>query len=416
MKLKLDQETVVELRLDPGRNEDFVWDTALEGYGLRLRHGAKGLRRTYVAQYRVNGHTRRVTLGSSERLTELEARKGARKALARATLGDDPQGEKVAKRAAAERTFAKVVDVYLADKEDARRPTTNRLAELYLRRGSYFRTLHAKGIGEISHADVAARLTAIKNSRSSHTAAAARRALSALFTWAMEEGLVGANPVVGTRKPAEAKSRDRVLSDAELVAIWNACDDDDYGRIVRLLILLGARRKEIGGICWREFDDLDTGIWTLPAERSKNKVANTITLSAPALKIVRAASDLRFQSLMRQHDGRDHLFGARGGKAGYAAWDHSKKALDRRLGKAVASWRLHDLRRSVATKMADIGVEPHIIEAALNHRSGHRRGVASVYNRSTYEPQVKAALARWAAHLMVLVEGRGGDNVVELRA
>src|SRR6516165_11188902 len=88
---------------------------------------------------------------------------------------------------------------------------------------------------------------------------------------------------------------------------------------------------------------------------------SAITLSAPALKIVRMVSDLRFQSLMRQHDGRDQLFGARGGRNGYAAWGHSKKALDRRLGNAVGPWRLHDLRRTVATGMADIGIEPHII-------------------------------------------------------
>jgi integrase len=407
MKLKLDQETVAELALEPGRNEDFVWDSQVEGYGVRLRRGAKGLRFTYVAQYRTNGHTRRVTLGSSERLTELEARKGARKVLARATLGGDPQGEKAAARVAAERTLAKVITVYLADKKAAVRPATHRLAELYLN-GPYFRSLHAKGIATISHADVAARLTAIKRNHSSHTAAAARRAISALFTWAMQEGLCGANPVAGTRKPAEAKSRDRVLSDAELVAIWNACGDDDYGRIVRLLILLGARRQEIGGMRSSELN-LEAGIWTLPAERSKNGVANTITLPAAALEIIRAVG------LLRSGD-RDTLFGARGGKAGYAAWDHSKQALDRRLGNAVAPWRLHDLRRTVATRMADIGIEPHIIEAALNHRSGHRRGVAGVYNRSTYEGQVKAALARWSAHLLALVEGRGGDNVVELRA
>jgi len=116
------------------------------------------------------------------------------------------------------------------------------------------------GIGEISRADVATRLTAIRRAHSSHTAAAARRAISAMFVWCMEEGLVDANPVAKTRKPAEAKSRDRVLSDAELVAVWNACNSDgDYGSIVRLLILLGSRRQEIGGMRWCELD-LEAGI------------------------------------------------------------------------------------------------------------------------------------------------------------
>ena len=75
----------------------------------------------------------------------------------------------------------------------------------------------------------------------------------------------------------------------------------------------------------------------------------------------------------------------------------------------------HDIRRTVATRMADIGIEPHVIEAALNHFSGHRRGVAGVYNRSTYEPQIKTALARWSEHVIALVEGRA-SNIVPMRA
>jgi integrase len=222
--------------------------------------------------------------------------------------------------------------------------------------------------------------------------------------------------VVGTRKPAGAKSRDRVLSDAELVAIWNACGDDDYGRIVRLLILLGSRRQEVGGMRWGEFDNLDAGIWTLPAERSKNHRAHTITLSPAALKIVRAASDLRFKSLVRHRlplSERDHLFGDRAG-SGFTSWSRGKQELDQRLAGTVKPWRVHDIRRSVATKMADIGIEPHHVEATLNHFSGHRRGVAGVYNRSPYESAVRAALVRWSEHMLVLVEGCDERKVIPL--
>src|SRR5262245_36155008 len=106
MKLKLKTETVAALDLDKGQRELFVWDTELAGFGLRLQ----GQRRTYVVQYRVNGRSRRLTLGSTERLTLAQAREGARKLLARVSLGGDPQGDKAAKRVAAERTLAKVVD------------------------------------------------------------------------------------------------------------------------------------------------------------------------------------------------------------------------------------------------------------------------------------------------------------------
>src|SRR5262249_33791774 len=235
-------------------------------------------------------------------------------------------------------------------------------------------------LAEISHPDIAARLSAITRGHSAHTAAAARRAVSAFFRWTMEEGWASANPVIGTRKPADPKPRDRTLSDSELVAIWNACGDDDFGRIVRLLVLTGKRRTEVGGIALRELD-LDAGTWELPEERSKNHRAHAITLPPAALKIVRAAADLRFH----MHDGRDHLFGARGAY-GYAAWEHGKAALEQRLaGAKIKPWQLRDVRRTVATGMADIGIEPHVIEACLNHYSGHRRGVAGVYNRSPYE-------------------------------
>src|SRR5262245_54217805 len=122
MKLKLDKETVDGLALVQGRDEDIAWDLDLEGFGLRLRRGAKGQRRTYVVQYRVKGCTRRITLGTTARLTLAQAREGARKLLARVSLGEDPQGDKATRRAQAERTFRKVVDVYLATKQSELRP------------------------------------------------------------------------------------------------------------------------------------------------------------------------------------------------------------------------------------------------------------------------------------------------------
>src|SRR5215472_7613596 len=110
MKLKLDAKTVPALALGKGQRELFAWDSELTGFGLRLQ----GQRRTYVAQYRVNGRTRRITIGSTERLSPTQAREGARKVLARVSLGEDPQGAKAAQRMEAERSFRKVVDVYLA--------------------------------------------------------------------------------------------------------------------------------------------------------------------------------------------------------------------------------------------------------------------------------------------------------------
>jgi len=399
MKLKLDTKTVPALALGKGQRELFAWDSELAGFGLRLQ----GRRRTYVAQYRANGQTRRATIGSTERLTPMQARAGARKLLARVALGEDPQDEKAAQRAAAERTFRKVVDVYLASKSQLR-PASYKVTKLYLT-GPYFRPLHARGIGEIEHPDIAARLSAITRAHSANTAAAARRHLSAMFTWAMEEGWIKQNPVIGTRNPDEAKPRSRLLSDVELVSIWNACGDDDFGQIVRLLILLGSRPQEVGGMREGEFD-LEAGTWELPEERSKNGKAHLIDLPPAALKIIRMAFPF---------GERDRLFGARANR-GYTAWAYGKDELDRRLDGKVKPWQLRDLRRTVATRMGDIKIHPHVIEAVLNHYSGYRAGVAGVYNRSPYRDEVKTALARWSEHVLALVEGRDVRKVVPLRA
>jgi integrase len=404
--MKLDAKTVATLGLPPGKDDAIIFDTDLGGFGLRLRQGDGRVRKTWVAQYRAKGRrTRRVTIGTIEKLRPAQAREAARKLLARVALGDDPQAAKENQRARAARTFRSAAEAYLAAKRPQLRPISHRISKLYLL-GGYFWPLHPCGVSEITRADVATCIRAIARKHSGPTAAAARRALSAFFTWAIADGLLGnsANPVDGSYRPADTRPREHVLSDAELARVWKACGEDDFGRVVRLLILLGSRRQEVGGMRWSEFD-LDAGTWALPAERSKNHRSHTIALSPPALAIVKSAPQTS----------RDHLFGNRADE-GFTSWAYGKQDLDRRLVGRVKPWRIHDLRRSVATGMADLGVEPHHIEATLNHYSGFRRGVAGTYNRSSYERAVKTALLRWSEHILALVEERASNVVPMQRA
>jgi integrase len=213
----------------------------------------------------------------------------------------------------------------------------------------------------------------------------ARAALSTFFVWAMQMGIVENNPIIGTIQPKESKARERVLSDDEPGRDLARLKDDDYGRIIRLLILLGARRQEIGGLRWSELD-LNNGRWLLPAQRSKNGRAHELPLMSMSLDIIKDVPRLA---------SRDQLFGARSN-------NDQEKALDERSG--VVGWTLHDIRRSVATKLADIGVQPHIIEQILNHVSGHKSGPAGIYNRSSYEREVRNVLGRWEDHVRTLVE------------
>ncbi len=401
--MKLTKAAVACLTLPPAKTDLIIFDDEISGFGLRLRAGGK---RTWIAQYRIGTKQRRVTLGDVTKLDADAARKAARDRLAQVTLGGDPQKAKHEARARAAMTLRTVVDHYLAQKVQTVRPRSYREIQRYLTH--HWRDLHGLPIHEIKRRDVAAGLTAITTESGTVAAARARVALSGLFAWAVREGITEANPVIGTNKPPEPKSRDRVLSDSEIAEIWKASGDNDYGRIVRLALLTGARRDEIGGLRFSEID-LERDIIALPAERTKNRRPHVLPLSPVARAIL--------ESVPRRA-GRDYLFGE--GEGAFSGWSKAKAALDARIFEArrkaagkrtdkanqMTPWRLHDLRRTCATVMADrLGVQPHIIEATLNHASGHKAGVAGIYNRSTYEREVKAALALWADHVRAVVEG-----------
>jgi integrase len=394
MKLdhRLDDKTVAGLKLPAGKNEEIFWDPELENYGCRLRVSGTAVRKTYVIQYRRAGATRRLRLGSPDRLGEKQARAAAKKALAAVALGQDPQAEKAARRNQDQFIFRAVADDYLKAKQPTVRPRTFVEMQRYLC-GSYFKALHSIPADHITRRDVAARLLVIARECGVVTAIRARSHLSALFAWGIAQGLMQANPVVGASQLKPPPARDRVLDDRELAAVWSAAGDDDFGRVVRLLILLGQRRTEVGGMRWQELD-LERGAWTIPNTRSKNGRLHTLPLPALALNII--------NSVPRMIN-RDCLFGERS-SGGFTLWAFAKAALDHRLGHHVGPWVLHDLRRTFCTRLADLGVLPHVIEAAVNHHSGFRTGVSGIYIRSSYEREVRNALALWADHIRSITE------------
>ena len=228
----------------------------------------------------------------------------------------------------------------------------------------------------------------------------ARVALSGFFGWAVELRYCDANPTNDLAAYSLNAPRERVLSEAELVEIWKACGDDDHGRIVRLLMLTGQRRTEIGDLAHSEVDREKRQI-ELPGRRTKNGLPHIIPLADEALAL-----------LPEKPEGstRDLIFGF--GAGGYSGWAKSKRELDKAIAEARAAagreemppWVLHDLRRSLVTHIAETGIaQPHVIEAIVNHVSGHKGGVAGIYNRATYLPEKREALRRWAAYLTGLV-------------
>jgi integrase len=399
--MKLDARAVASLKLD-GKNDIIIFDDAMHGFGYRLRRGAGGkVLRSWITQYKRAGATRRITLGSAEVLGAEAARAAAKKILARVALGEDPQGARIDRRGKDLLTLRSQVTEYLAAREREVRPHTFVEMGRYLTDPRYFGPLHRLSLDTITRRDIAARVVIITRERGAPTAARARGALAAFFTWCMKMGLCEANPTIGALSPAVGAGRDRVLSDNELARIWRACGDDDYGRIIKLLTLTACRRAEIGDMCWTELDDPERpSTFTIPAARAKNGKQHTL----PVLPMMRdIISDVPRMAT------RPQLFGQR--SHGFASWGDGKIEIDARSG--VANWTLHDLRRTAATGMANLGVQPHVIEQILNHQSGHRRGPAGIYNRSPYTNEVRAALALWEDHVRTLIEG-GERKVVHI--
>jgi integrase len=397
--MRITAKSIAALTLPAGKSDVIHFDDETPGFGFRLRRSAAGtVNATWVAQYRRAGATRRVLIGAGSVLTAEQARKRAREVLAQATLGADPQKDKAERRSKDRLSLRSVIDDYLAVKRGEVRPGTMREVTRYLV-GPYFRLLHSMPIDIVTRRDVAAAVLATQRKHGANVAALARSTLGSFFTWSLQQGLCESNPVIGTRQPKTGEPRSRVLTNSELVAIWKACRDDDYGKIVRSLICTGCRRREIGGMKFAEWD-AEQGTWTIPPERSKNGRAHTLPLMPLMLEIIRSVPCMAT---------REHLFGTRS-SAGFCTWAQGKAELDARSG--VSNWRVHDIRRTVASGLADLGVMPHVIEQILNHQSGHKRGVAGVYNRSSYEREVRSALALWEGHLRALIEGGGERRVL----
>jgi integrase len=404
--MKLTTTTIRTLSLPPGVKDKTFWDDDLPGFGRRLRAGGSA---TWVVQYDFGGKTERMALGS--KLDPGVARATAKNLLAAVRLGRNPAAEKRGARTEVDETFSAILPQFLA-RQRGRRKQGRSFAEVERHLLVHSKALHSLQLAKVDRRVIAKQLMKIEATSSPTVANAVRTSLSTFMTWAMREGLIDANPVVATNRANGAAARDHVPTNRELCDIWRALEEDDHGTIVKLLLLTGQRRDEIGSLRWSEID-VERALITLPGARTKNGRPHEIPLSSIALALLK--------SRPRRPD-RDLVFGA--GAGAFSGWSKAKAHLDRRIAEAnmvegkppVEPWRLHDLRRVVSTQMhGALGVAPHIVEAVLNHVSGHKAGVAGVYNRAAYAAEKRQALDRWAAHLMAIIEGRE-DNIVALRA
>jgi integrase len=402
--MNLTQAAIARLKLPTGKSDAIFFDDKIPGFGIRLRASGS---QSWVFQYKIAGTNHRMLLGKVSAMKAEAARKLAERHHAALRDGRNPAAEKAVRTAQAANTFGPLVSQYLEFKRGMLRPRS--LVEVTRHLMVCAAPLHKLPSTSIDKTIVARLIKTLAAERGVVTANRVRASLSAMFSWAMKEtDFVAANPVINTHTAGAESARTRVLTNDEIRIIWNALGDDDYGIVIKLLLLTAARLNEIGGLRWEEVD-FERNRIALPPERCKNHRGHHVPMSGTVRALLEAQR-------MKRAEGQEFVF-PRGARS-FAGWTAGREALDQRIaatGAILLHWVHHDLRRTVATRMAeDLLIQPHIIEAILNHVSGHKAGVASVYNLATYTAEKLAALTTWADRVAAIVEGRQ-SNVMPLK-
>lgn len=410
------KDTIAALKLSSDKTEEFKWDDEMPGFGVRLR----GDRRSWVCGYRIHGKQRRESLGDLRKVSLENARKAARSIFAKVELGHDPAAKKIEAKEKAARgtiTFESKVPLYLEFKAGMVRPSTFAMLSYDLTR--MCKPIARKAIEDIKLPDCAALINDIvrdagKRSRTRHIQGEARAGrimgervrghLSGFFKWALGEGFSTTNPIIGTNNPgAGIGSRTRVLSDAELSAVWHASGDGDAGSIIKLLILTGCRRNEISGLRWDEIN-MKRGTITLEGERTKN--GQTLVLGLGEIGM----------GILREMHGKNPTFVFGDGSRPFVNWSYAINALHLRIaggGDILKRWVLHDLRRTMRTGLTRLRVPPHIAERAINHVQPQIVEVYVPAVEYSYDDEIKVALLMWENFVRDRVIPLRGAPVIE---
>jgi integrase len=360
---------------------DFT-DRGYPGLALRVSYGGA---KSFVILYNISGRQRRLTLGQYPAMTLLDARDAWRVARQSVARGVDPKARSAASAAMG---FPEVVAEWLKrDQSDNRASSRRQVAGVV--KADLLPAWGGRRVDEIGKRDVLNLLDAIADRGAPSMARRVYAHLNRFFRWCVERDIITASPMMAMARPGSGTSRERVLTDDELVAVWRGAEElGPFGAVTRLLMLTGSRLNEIAQMEWRELSD---DAISLPGDRTKNGLPHIVTLSAPAKLLIAELPHIADCDFVFSTDGRKSI----------TSWSRAKDKLDE--ASEVSGWRLHDIRRSVATGMAEIGIPPHIIEACLNHVSGHKAGVAGVYNKAAYATEKASALQAWGRYVSMLL-------------
>jgi len=441
-KMRLTDAAVKRLKTPANTERVDYWDTSTPGFGIRI--SASGARSwVIITRALVNGDwkQKRVTLGTYPAKSLADARQDAKDAFTRAKQGKDPADVPKVQRETMEtdsrNTFANVREDFLQKYRTRQRtkPSKRTLDELTrVLSHEAFKDWDLRPLAEIGRREI---LDAVDRFVSKGQETAANRYLTylkMLFGWALDRDIIKADPTARIKPPGQEHSRERVLEPIEMRAIWKATAPSQAGKgdlfagIVKVLMLTGQRRNEVAGMQWRELD-LDACLWSLPGARTKNHRDHLVPLSEPVLDILVERQQEQADMRLKDDKGRPtpYVF-THTGKTPFSGWSRSKARLDGRAqnilrelagdqAAELAPWTLHDLRRTLVTRMAeDLHVPPHIVEAIINHVSGARAGVAGVYNRALHMEERRKALTAWADYVLRIVGETNAENIIAMEA
>jgi integrase len=393
----------------------YVWDTETTGFGaLCTKTGSC----SYFIEYRLGGRgtpSRRVTLGKHGIFTPDEARKVAREELGKVARGTDvAQVRKDERDKLTGLTFKDAVERYLAIHGRDTRYWRQKRTRL---ESGDVKAFRERPLATIERAQIVAALDVVQ--QRAHSAARVLFSdMRPIFAWALDRAAIEKNPMLGMRGPASSEARDRVLSDAEIRAFWQAAGEQGhlFEHVFKLLLLTAQRREEVAGMRRREID-LDNTTWTIARERCKNGKAHTVDLCPEAAAML---DPLGEKAAPRRLKTTDDLVFSTTGTAPVSGFSNAKARLDARmrelLGDKFQPWRTHDLRRTAASGMAALGLPPHVIERVLNHMSGAQGGLVGVYQRHEYREERKRAILAWGERVAAIVGGeKAPSNVISLK-
>lgn len=423
-KLELTDRFCQTAKPTTGRQTDF-FDTITKGLCLTASSGGT---RTFFLHYTrpSDGKRQRMKLGIFPDIKLGAAREKARTARGDVVDGADPIAEKKAKEAS--QTVADLVEDYIARHASTKR-SGDEIARR-LRKNVSGRDAEGKSIAEASagcigdvrlselhRRDITKAIDAIKD-RGKHTEAnRVFEDIRSMVRWARARGDLDENLTEGMKKPSETVERDRVLNADEIKTMWNALANADMRestrRVIRLCLVTGQRVGEVSGMTRPEID-LEKGQWVIPAARSKNKREHVVPLSDMAVGIIRdQIAEVDALSKRKDRDVPTFVFpgpGARATVTGAAIAKAIKREEITKKGATtiigVAPWTCHDLRRTAATHMEEMGVSPFVVGHVLNHVSATRSTITSrVYARYDYLKEKTEALDLWADRLMGIFAG-----------